>query len=84
MLCKQSNHDWLGRFAIHLMRMHDDVSLPEAVRRAVVAHGHAASLPPEEAAAIESRLRQRQFEERQLHVVHGQASQKRAGPWRRV
>jgi hypothetical protein len=53
MICEQSNHQWLGRFAIRLMQLDDDVTLPQAVRRAVAAHAHAGDMLPEEAAGIE-------------------------------
>jgi hypothetical protein len=56
MLCQETNHRWLGAFAVRLMQLRDDMALPEAVRRAVLAHAHASAMPPEEAAAIESRV----------------------------
>ena len=41
MLCHQSTHEWLGRFAVRLMQLRQDISLPHAVKRAVVVYGQA-------------------------------------------
>ncbi len=51
MLCKASNHLWLGRFSVELMRLREGLSLPGAVSRAVYAHAHSGHLGPEDAAA---------------------------------
>ncbi len=56
MLCKVSNHLWLGRFSVELMRLREGLSLPNAVSRAVYAHAHASHLSPEDAAAREAVL----------------------------
>ena len=54
MQCEQKNHLWLGRFAVHLMELRQDLTLPAAVGRAVRAHGWAAELRPEAAAEIDA------------------------------
>ena len=54
MLGDQSTHEWLGQFAVRLMRSRQDISLPCAISRAVVAHGHSSDLMPEEAAKIDA------------------------------
>jgi hypothetical protein len=56
MLCEASNHLWLGRFSVELMRLRDGLSLPGAVSRAVRAHAHALHLRPEDAAAVDAAL----------------------------
>ncbi len=56
MLCKVTNHLWLGRFSVELMRLREGLSLPSAVSRAVYAHGHSSHLRPEEAAAFDASL----------------------------
>jgi hypothetical protein len=56
MLCEASNHLWLGRFSVELMRLRDGLSLPGAVSRAVHAHAHALHLRPEDAAAVDAAL----------------------------
>ena len=54
MVGDQSTHEWLGQFAVRLMRLRQDISRPCAVPRAVVAHGHSSDLMPEEAAKIDA------------------------------
>lgn len=45
-----SSHQWLGRFAVELMRLRGDLTLPTAVDRAVRAYVRWHDSPPEEAA----------------------------------
>ena len=54
MQCEQKNHLWLGRFAVRLMELRQDITLSAAVGRAVRAHGWAAELRPEAAAEIDA------------------------------
>jgi hypothetical protein len=54
MLCKETNHLWLGRFSVRLMQLRRDISWPRAVTRAVVAHAYLSDLSPEKAALLES------------------------------
>ncbi len=56
MLCKASNHLWLGRFSVELMRLREGLSLPGAVSRAVYAHAHSGHLGPEDAAVCDAAL----------------------------
>ena len=54
MLCKETNHLWLGRFSVRLMQLRRDISWPRAVTRAVLAHAYLSDLSPEKAALLES------------------------------
>jgi hypothetical protein len=54
MLCQQTTHQWLGRFALRLMQLRQDISLPTAVTRAVYAHAHSSDMPPEDAAQLDA------------------------------
>jgi hypothetical protein len=56
MLCDHSTHQWLGRFALQLMQLRQNMSLPQAVTRAVAAHAHASDLSPEEAARLDAEV----------------------------
>jgi hypothetical protein len=54
MYCNETNHLWLGRFAVRLMQLRQDMTLPSAVARAVKAHGYAADIGPERAAELDA------------------------------
>jgi hypothetical protein len=54
MYCDETNHLWLGRFAVRLMQLRQDMTLPSAVARAVKAHGYASDLGPERAAELDA------------------------------
>lgn len=64
MICAQTNHLWLGRFSVALMKLRNGTSLPAAVSRAVVAHEHLHDMIPEEAAAIEATVLARRADAR--------------------
>ena len=54
MHCDKKNHLWLGRFAVRLMQIRQEMTLSSAVARAVKAHGYAAELHPERAAELDA------------------------------
>ena len=54
MLCKESTHLWIGRFAVRLMALRKTISMPTAVARAVNAYGYACDLRPEDAARLDA------------------------------
>jgi hypothetical protein len=54
MLCEESNHLWLGRFALRLTQLRTDISWPRAVMRAVAAHAYCSDLEPEYAALLDA------------------------------
>lgn len=54
MLCEQSTHLWIGRFAVRLMALRETISMPTAVARAVAAHAYAGDLRPEDAARLDA------------------------------
>lgn len=57
MYCEKKNHLWLGRFAVRLMQLRQDMTLSSAVARAVKAHAYAADMAPETAAERDVSLR---------------------------
>jgi len=54
MLCEQTTHQWLGRFAVRLMQLRQNISLPAAVTRAVCFHAHSSDMLPEAAAQLDA------------------------------
>lgn len=54
MLCEQTTHQWLGRFAVRLMQLRQNISLPAAVTRAVCSHAHSSDMLPEAAAQLDA------------------------------
>ena len=73
-----STHQWLGRFAVRLMHLRQDIPLPHAVTRAVAAHGHSGELKPEDAAQIDAAVKTwalpRRVTEYRLDRRHADAS----------
>ena len=57
MLCKETNHLWLGRFSVRLMQLRRDISWPRAVARGVLAHAYLSDLSPEKAALLDQQGR---------------------------
>lgn len=54
MLYQQNTHQWLGRFAVRLMQLRQNISLPAAVARAVRAYAHSSEMLPEAAAQLDA------------------------------
>ncbi len=54
MLCKDSTHLWLGRFAMRLTTLRPDIQWPRAVMRAVAAHAYTCDLDPDYAAFLDA------------------------------
>lgn len=54
MLCENTTHHWLGRFAVRLMQLRQNISLPVAVARAVRAYAHSSDMVPEAAAQLDA------------------------------